>query len=231
MKNVTRKLAVFMLLLGIVLSMPFVAYALNWGTHITSRPRTFTVQNVQYRIQAHIWCFGPGDMLAAAVSIETVCRTYVRPNTMRGQVTLFDTLGNRRAVSQSLWNDVYSRGMNVSTNSIFPNNTNTRFEAIGDVLIEHHGLPHIANTGMNTYWTPAVTRGPQANIQAAMYNFERAYAVNGMVEVVGINNVRGMSFAREIRNATIGYIHVYAGYCLTVVDRFPILPAVMQHLE
>ena len=228
MKTVSAKLLMYMLSVCLVLSIPFIVHA--QPTQIFSPTRTLTVQGLTYHTHTNIWCSGENHrLMVGTVFIGTACNTLVPPGTIRGQVWIFSH-GMPRSMSELYWNDVSTRGMNVSTPVITPQVNSGLFAATGDVAVMNHntGNPVVASTETTPIWRSGTTC---TQIQAFMSNLEQVYSTNGMVEVMGINDVRGFAFIRELRNATPGYVNVYAGYCLTIVDQFPILPSVVEYIN
>ena len=117
----------------------------------------------------------------------------------------------------------------LSTNPIRPLNLplSATFQALGEAAARYDDW--FTRTATATSVTPEVRRSPVAGFYMAAF-MDDLYN-NEMVEVVGINNITGLAFASEILDATAGYINVYAGYCWTVVDQFPILPVTATYMK
>jgi len=238
-RTVVQKLVAFVLLVGVIASMSVVTHAINIPRmiHMPSATRTITANGMTYNTRIYITCFGAGDNLYATTFIGTSCRTLVEAGTLTAQAAIFDDTGRVRASSETYVNSSGSWGMNVTTSPIAPNHQGQRlFHAIGDVNIRDTTTTRWLG-GWRTPTAGNISRTAQAiiaesNMQMFMHNLHNVCATNGMVEVVGINNIVGLAFAHEIRNDSVaGYINVYAGYCMTIVDRFPILSVVVEYLN
>lgn len=212
------------LLFCIALGVPFAVHA-GWR-RLYSPWVAFTVEGQTYETRVAIDCSGPGQALFVTTTVATVNNVQVPAGRMFAQSFVMDSRTMRHiAASLQYSNDIPTSGIMVSTNLLHPVRPNSgEFYGLGLAVVRHNG-----NVRDRRVETPTIWRN---NTSALMDNFYNAYNNDGMVEVIGVNDIPGFAFAREIRNATtIGYINVYAGYCLTIVDLFPILPSVVTYLD
>jgi len=179
-------------------------------------------------MQASIDCFGPGTEVTGTVSVRTTDGTQVPPGIMTGNIAMFNTFGDPRGITASYENTTSSIGFNLSTwfhPWSIPGTES--FWALGSASARYE--TSFIRSATASVGTPSIRRNLVAELNMA--TFMHGLHNNEMVRVVGINNIAGLAFSSELRNATVGYINVYAGYCLTVVDQFPILPVTVTYIN
>jgi len=171
--------------------------------------------------------------MIATVSVWTADGSQMPTGTIGANAIIFSHLGNARLSSGQLWSEEPARGINVSTSVTLPYRPNSGlFHAGGDTYFRRNNSGRHEDRA-SVLPTGEIMRnlGVELRIAAFMEALCIAYANDEMVGVEGINGTLGLVFARELRNSPVGYINVYAGDCLTIVDRFPIVPAVVTHIR